>query len=104
MQMGNSMGGYIAIRYAIEKGDSLELDGIVAIAPAIRNSFPISSVKYWVGRSASYVVPSMTVAIGLDSEHLSRKREVGYLYGKDPLVYDRISVQSGTDVTFHRKT
>lgn len=100
--MGSSMGGYIAIRYAIEKGDSLDLDGIVAIAPAIRNSFPISPFKYWVGRSVSYAVPSMTVTTGLDSEHLSRKQEIGYLYRKDPLVYDCISVQSGINITSRR--
>lgn len=37
--MGTSMGGYIVIRYAVEKGDAFEFDGVVSLAPALQNAF-----------------------------------------------------------------
>jgi alpha-beta hydrolase superfamily lysophospholipase len=90
------MGGYIVIRYSIEKGDSLQFEGVIATSPALKHAFPINPVKYWVGRWASYLLPSKTIASALDFNQLSRKKEVVEAANKDPLICHRVSLQSGT--------
>lgn len=89
------MGGYIAIRYALQKGESLEFDGVVAIAPAINKAFPINPIKYWSGIWASHILPSFTVENDLDFTMLSRIEAVVASYEKDALIHSKISLQTG---------
>lgn len=95
--MGTSMGGYIVIRYSVEKGESLKFDGVIATSPALKHAFPINPVKYWVGRWASYLLPSKTIESALDFNHFSRIKEVVENAKKDPLICHCVSLQSGTE-------
>ena len=86
--LGHSMGGVLALDYAIAQPRTLV--AVVAAAPALRTSLP----PWWklaLCRTASVTSPSMGFPYGLDDSGLARDPEVLALRRADPLVHDRIS-------------
>ena len=82
--MGHSLGGLIALDYALHYPEGLR--GVVASAPALRNK-GISPVLMAVSRVLSRITPSLTVKTGLDASAISRDPEVVRAYQNDPLVH-----------------
>lgn len=89
------MGGLIVLKYALEKGDSLEFNGVISCSPAIKNATPINPFKYWGGRLFGPLMPKMSVKTGLDTSNISRVPEVVKSYNKDALVHHYISLKTG---------
>ncbi len=82
--MGHSLGGLIALDYALHYPEGLR--GVVASAPALRNK-GISPVLMAVSRVLSRITPFLTVKTGLDASAISRDPEVVRAYQNDPLVH-----------------
>jgi len=81
--LGHSMGGQIALAYALDHQD--ELRGLVLSAPALAsNAVPKAAVP--VLRTLARVAPILRPA-GIDSTKISKDPEVVADYHADPLVY-----------------
>lgn len=86
--LGHSMGGLIALDYALAHPKGLS--ALVLSAPALRTAIP----PWWklaMANVARVATPSNGFPNGLDPEGLSRDPEVVRAYREDPLVHDRIS-------------
>ncbi len=81
--LGHSMGGAIAVRYAVLHGDRLA--GLVLSGPlAALDAAP--AVQRIAARVLSALTPGLPV-VGIDSTLVSRDPEVVQAYTSDPLVY-----------------
>lgn len=86
--LGHSMGGIIALDYALAHPRGLS--ALVLSAPALRTAMP----PWWklaMANVARVATPAGGFPNGLDPDGLSRDPEVVKAYRDDPLVHDRIS-------------
>jgi alpha-beta hydrolase superfamily lysophospholipase len=86
---GHSLGGLIALAYALRHADTI--DAVVASSPALILSANVPPVKAALGRAVSSLWPTLSLGNGIDSSALSRDLEVVREYEADPLVHDRVS-------------
>jgi len=94
--LGHSMGGTIALAYALRHQD--ELDGLVLSGAGIRIGKGISPAVIAVGKLASALLPKMGVVV-LDSSAISRDPEIVRVYDTDPLVYrGKVTARLGAEL------
>lgn len=94
---GHSLGGLIALRYALEH--PRELDGVIASAPGLRRNFAVPWIKLFLGTVMSGVWPEFAQHSGLPAPLLSHDPQVAAAYLADPLVHDWASARLFTEVT-----
>ncbi|MSO42453.1 MAG: alpha/beta hydrolase [Solirubrobacterales bacterium] len=82
--LGHSMGGALALQYAIDRQDSI--DGLILSAPAAALE-AASQVQLIAGRVLSVVAPTVGV-FDVDAAGVSRDPEVVRAYVDDPLVHN----------------
>jgi Lysophospholipase len=81
--LGHSMGGQIALAYALDHGDGLS--GLVLSAPALAsNTIPQAAVP--VLKGLSRIAPTLRPA-GIDETKISKDPDVVAAYQADPLVH-----------------
>lgn len=84
--VGHSMGGLVAILYALERPDGLKAlalsSPLLALHPDVDLSGPIS----WLARAAARVLPRLRVNRALDPSAVSRSAETVAAYAADPLI------------------
>ncbi|NLG51999.1 MAG: alpha/beta hydrolase [Chloroflexi bacterium] len=88
---GHSMGGNLALNYALRYPHSIA--GAVISAPWLALAFTPPRAKLLLARVLQKVVPHLTMPSGLNTRHLSRDPAVISAYVNDSLVHDRISVR-----------
>ena len=93
--LGNSLGGLIAIDYALH--DPAGLRGLIAMSPAV-GKIGVAKFLLWLSRVLSRVWPSFTLDSGIDSEAMTRDKNVAARIEADPLVHGRGSARLGTEV------
>ncbi len=81
--LGHSMGGLVALRFAVR--DPSPIDGLVVSAPAACPG-DVSRLKLTIGRALSRVAPN-TAVLRLPLNKISRDRAVVEAYNSDPLVF-----------------
>ena len=81
--LGHSMGGLVALRFAVR--DASLIDGLVVSAPAACPG-DVSRLKLAVGKALSRVAPS-TPVLRLPLNRISRDPAVVDAYNNDPLVF-----------------
>ena len=86
--LGHSMGGLLALDYAL--AHPRQLLAVVASAPALRGA-PLPVWKLVLAQAAKLVAPSHGFAHGLDESGMSRDPEVLELRRDDPFMHDRIT-------------
>ncbi len=92
---GHSLGGLIAIDYAIRRPEGLR--GLIASAPALDLS-GFSTTRIALAKILSRLLPRLALSTGLDVEGLSRDPEVVRAYQEDPLVHDKATTRFGASV------
>ncbi len=92
---GHSMGGLIALEYALHHPDGLH--GVIASAPTLGQP-GISPLLLLLSRLLSAVWPALNMATKLDSSAISRDPAVVEAYQSDPLVHDLGTPRLGTEM------
>lgn len=91
--VGHSMGGLVAIRFALDHPELV--DALVISSPAL-GAHPDTKPPGWLvmlGEIASRVVPRLLFSSDLDAEAISRDEAVVAAYREDPLVSDKVSAR-----------
>ena len=93
--LGNSLGGLIAIEYALHY--PAQLRGLIGMSPAL-GKIGVAKFLLWVSRMLSRVWPAFTLDSGIDSEAMTRDRSAAARIEADPMVHGRGSARLGTEV------
>ena len=91
--MGHSMGGNLAIEYALE--DRVEPDLLVVSAPAFGGG---AAWQKAVAPLAAKLAPKFVMPNGVKGEQLSRDPAVGEAYFSDPLVIPKSTTKLGQEL------
>jgi acylglycerol lipase len=90
---GHSLGGLLALAYAIQYGARLR--GVMVTGAALRDSLQKQKAKLILVRLLALIIPKLTIPSGLDISALSRDPEIVAAYRTDPLVHDSITLGLG---------
>ena len=93
---GHSMGGSIALNYAIEK--DVDVQGVIASSPWLKLVHPPTPLLVWIARWASYLVPWLTVSTGIKADQLSHDGMGTRSSKTDPLLHKKISIKLFIDL------
>ena len=88
---GHSMGGNLVINYVLRFPQALK--GAIVTGPWLKLAFDPAPAQVMVGKLLNNIMPSFSLASGLDQASLSRDPEVVRKYASDPLVHSKISVR-----------
>ncbi len=91
---GHSMGGNVALNYALRTRDP-RIHQLVATGPWIRLAFEPPQIKVLAGKLLKSLFPALSLPSGLDTALISRDPQVVDLYNNDPLVHDKVSAAAG---------
>jgi len=93
--LGHSLGGLIALAYALN--DPGSIDGLIISSPTLGVKVEVPVVKIFLGKVMSALKPDLLMGNELDSTRLSHDPEVVKAYQMDPLVHDRVSARWFTE-------
>jgi alpha-beta hydrolase superfamily lysophospholipase len=86
---GHSMGGTIALNYAINSSAGIQL--LIATSPWLQLAKPVSSILQGIVSIASTIAPRLTIKAPLDAKQISHVEEVTQMYATDPLNHTKIT-------------
>ncbi len=84
--LGHSFGALVALRY-LESQPSDPIAAAVLVSPWLGLAFQPPRWKVTLGRVLPDLWPTLTLATGIEPDHLSRDQAVGEAYAADPLVH-----------------
>ncbi|MGA2381897.1 MAG: lysophospholipase [Gemmatimonadales bacterium] len=93
---GHSLGGVMVLNYVLRRKPALA--GAVVTSAALRTALEDQKAKVAAVKMLGSLLPSASVASGLDAAMLSRDHAVVDRYKQDPLVHDRVSFGMGKGV------
>jgi len=93
--LGHSMGGLIAINYAIRRQETI--DGLVVSSPSLGVAVKVPAIKAALGKVMSSLWPGLSLNNELDASKISHDDKVVAAYKNDPLVHDRVSARWFTE-------
>ncbi len=93
--LGHSMGGVVACKYALTH--PADLDALVLSGPAFMASVKVPAWKSKLAGFLSSKMPSLSMSSGLDSNAISRDKDVVRTYDEDPLVHDKVTPRFFTE-------
>ncbi len=93
---GHSMGGNIAINYALRK--SHDLTAVIATSPWLRLSVNIGWFLKILVKIVHRIMPKYSRKAGLDINHLSHDPKVKEAFNKDPLIHQNLTLRTFTQV------
>ena len=99
--MGHSMGGNITLNYILRHPASHHPEGVKAViasASAV-GKLDVPPVLAFVSRLLSGIMPKLSVPTGLDATAVSRDTAVVQAYQNDPLVHDKGTPRTATELT-----
>jgi alpha-beta hydrolase superfamily lysophospholipase len=93
--LGHSMGGLIAINYAIRRQETI--DGLIISSPSLGVAVKVPAVKAVLGKAMSSLWPGLSLNNELDASKISHDEKVVAAYRNDPLVHDRVTARWFTE-------
>ena len=94
--MGHSLGGGIAINYAIQEKayqdiTECKIEGLIALSPLLRLAFQPPAWKLFLARKLVKLAPSFSLKRGIKPWLLTRDQTILAEQETDPLMHDRVS-------------
>ena len=93
--LGHSMGGLIALHYAIRRQETI--DGLIISSPSLGVAVKVPAIKAVLGKAMSSLWPGLSLNNELDASKISHDEKVVTAYRNDPLVHDRVTVRWFTE-------
>jgi acylglycerol lipase len=94
--LGHSLGGLIGINYLLVH--ALPIDGMVAVAPALRPTVRVPAWKIkWYARLARFF-PEVAVANGIRFSDITNDPDAVAALAKDPLFHQRLTLWGGLEI------
>ncbi len=93
---GHSLGGNLALSYAIQKNSKVE--GLIVTSPWLELTNPPSKPTILAASILSNFLPRLLAPNGLKPEDLSRDLRIAHAYKNDDLVHDKIGVKLFTQI------
>ena len=93
--LGHSMGGLIALTYALKRPQGLA--AVIASGPGLRMRMEVPAWKITLGKAMSSVFPSLSMPNGIDPNHISRDPKIVAAYISDPLNHDKVTARWYTE-------
>ena len=90
---GHSLGGILVLHYALKRKPKVK--GVIATSPGLHTALENQPVKLAAAKILGAVIPTVSLASGLDSSAISRSRDIVDVYDNDPLVHDKVSLGFG---------
>ncbi len=90
---GHSLGGILVLHYGLLRKPILK--GVMATSSGFHNAVEQQKIKVMMAKVLGALVPTVTIAGGLDAKALSHDEKVVQAYVDDPLVHDKISLGFG---------
>ena len=90
---GHSLGGILVLHYGLIRKPSVK--GIIATSSGLHNAVEQQKIKVVMAKVLGTLIPSVTLASGLDAKAISRDEKVVQAYINDPLVHDKMSLGFG---------
>ncbi len=87
--LGHSMGGLVAIGFALEHQNLI--DGLIVSSPALGVAVPVPALKKAAAALFARFFPRLGIKNELDPQNISHDPEIVKKYVDDPLVHDRVS-------------
>ncbi|MDP8256279.1 MAG: lysophospholipase [Candidatus Alcyoniella australis] len=94
---GHSMGGLIAIRFALLYPETI--DGVIVSSPALGLANPVPWYRQMTANVLSKLKPTKVLQTGLDKSTVSHDRTAVEEYVNDPLTHQQVSVRWFTEST-----
>ncbi|NOZ86141.1 MAG: alpha/beta hydrolase [Deltaproteobacteria bacterium] len=83
--IGHSLGGLIALKFAIERPDGAS--GVVVSSPLLGLALDVPAIKAFAGRLLSGILPFVSLPTEIDPKDLSHDNQIVEAYIADPLVH-----------------
>ena len=93
--LGHSLGGLIAINYAIRRQETI--DGLIISSPSLGVVVKVPAIKAVLGKAMSSLWPGLSLNNELDASKISHDEKVVAAYRNDPLVHDRVTARWFTE-------
>lgn len=90
---GHSLGGILVLHYALQRKPDVK--GVIATSPGLRTALENQPAKVMAAKILGSVLPSVSVPSGLDSNAISRNKQIVDIYNNDPLNHDKVSLGFG---------
>jgi len=90
---GHSLGGLLALTYAVQNKAGLK--GVMVTGAALRSALQEQKAKIMMANILGTLMPAATIPSGLDATTISRDKAVVDKYVNDPLVHDKTSLGLG---------
>jgi len=90
---GHSLGGLLALTYAVQNKSGLK--GVMVTGAALRSALQEQKAKIALAKILGSLLPTMTIPSELSVKGLSRNQKVVDAYVNDPLVHDKTSLGLG---------
>ncbi|KAI8086705.1 Alpha/Beta hydrolase protein [Halteromyces radiatus] len=93
--LGHSMGGGLILNYVARKDEFdgvSKLNGVIASAPLVILTKPVSPLKYYPLKLASYITPSFGIRADMDPSFMSHDQDEIEKYKNDPLIHDYATI------------
>jgi alpha-beta hydrolase superfamily lysophospholipase len=91
VMVGHSLGGLLALTYAVQHHDRIR--AVAVSSPALQLTRPISPLKTFVVTAASRIRPLLSFHNGVNPRNLCRDADVVKAYRRDPLVHRVITAR-----------
>lgn len=90
---GHSLGGLLVLYYSIKEKPSI--NGVISTGPALHNAIEKQKIKVMAARILGALLPTLSIASGLDTNALCHNPEVVKAYENDSLTHDRFTFGFG---------
>ncbi|MEW6028481.1 MAG: alpha/beta hydrolase [Chloroflexota bacterium] len=90
---GHSLGGLLLLSYGLSRKANVR--GMIVSSPGLRTALHEQKAKVMLAKVLGALTPTVSLASGLATEHLSRDPQVVKAYVNDPLVHDKMTLGFG---------